>query len=129
MKRLIEKYNSKFLKDDGTRGFSRIITIPFSQVPLDLDLTGFDVQITNLLYDNKYAENDPDHITCRIKIKNFDENNNAIWIEVPKWIQDILFSAYSQGIRRVITGLEKLEYENKCIKNKENIWYSNHVGI
>ena len=127
MKRLIEKYDSQFLKDDGTRGYCRLVTIPFNEIPVDLDFTGYDIQITNLLYDNKYDENH--HITCRIKVKNFDENQNAIWIEIPKWIQDILFSAYSQGIRRVITGLEKMEYENNAIKKMEPIPYSNTVGM
>lgn len=128
MKRLIEKYKGRFLREDGTPKYCMIFEIPFSEIPNDLDFADYSVQVTNVLWDAKNDPMGPDGITCRLKITDFDDNQNAIWITIPKWIQDALFHANQQGIDRAKCILEKMFYENDMIKKNMRIPYDNHVG-
>ena len=115
MKRIIEKYDHKFIKD-GKRIFCTHIEVPFSEIPDDCDFTGLDVSIINVLYDD-----------CRIKITGFDENQNGFWIEIPNKLKFFLYKAREQGHDSCIELLQKYNYESNCIKHKIEIPYSNKV--
>lgn len=116
MKRILAANDHQFLKD-GNRIFCTYITIPFKDIPNDLDLSGYNVSIKNVLYDD-----------CRIKITGFDANQNGIILEIPKWIKEILFQSHLQSLEASIRLLEKLKYEQACIKDKVKIPYDNIIA-
>lgn len=115
MKRLIEKYDHKFIKDDK-RVWCTAINIPFNELPEDCSFGDYEVNIVNVLYDD-----------CCIRIRKFDNNNNSIIIEIPNWIKEILFKSYNQGTDHCIEILHKLKYEETLVKNKQKIPYDNTV--
>lgn len=117
MKRLIEKHKNKFLREDGSQAYCLAITIPFSEIPIDLDLTGYTVSPMNVIYDD-----------CHVMIRNFDGHSNHIILEVPQWIRHSLGVAYINGIERSAELSNKLAYESSCIKGKVPIGYDNTVA-
>lgn len=128
MKRLIEKYSGRFIREDGTLKYCMIFEIPFAEIPDDLDFAEYKVDIVNVLWDANNDPSGPDGITCRLKVTEFDDRRNAIWITVPKWIQDALYQSNQQGIERAKSILAKMLYENDLVKRNMRIPYDNHVG-
>lgn len=116
MKRLIEKHKHQFLHKDGSQAHCLAVNIPFSEIPIDLDLTGYYVFPTNVLHDD-----------CYVQIRNFDGHSNHFLLQVPKWVQMSLCRAYVNGVERSAELLDKLAYESSCIKGKVPIGYDNTV--
>jgi hypothetical protein len=90
--------------------------IDWKDVPDDLDLTGYEFKIVNVLYED-----------CRLSII-YDGNGNRINILLPRWIQTALFAADQAGLASAIRLLEKLKYEEDCTFSKQPIPYSNTVS-
>jgi hypothetical protein len=115
MRRIIKKYDHRFIKD-GKRIFCTSISVPFSELPEDCDFSGLDVSITNVLYDD-----------CHITIRGFDNNQNIISVEIPPVLKFLLYKAREQGQRVCVDLLTKHNFETDCIKFKKDIGYSNTV--
>lgn len=115
MKRLIDKYNNEFIKD-GKRLWCTAIDIPFSEIPEDCDFSEYDVNIVNVLYDD-----------CYIRVCKFDKYRNSIIIKIPKYIKELFYLSYYQGLDRCVELLHKLKFEEKLVKNKQKIPYANTI--
>ena len=125
MKRLIEIANkqiNEYLDENNIQRkhndqFNCMGTdIFWKDVPDDLDLTGYDINVVNVLYDD-----------CKLQIK-FSDYNNIINIDPPKWIKEALFSARIQGQSESIDILTKLRFENNLTKQGIDIPYNNTVS-
>jgi hypothetical protein len=94
--------------------------IDWKDVPDDLDLTGYDVGVVNVL-------SPEGSLPCCLAI-TFSEYRNRINIQLPMWIRLALFSAMTQGQNSCIDLLTKLKFENGLTHKGEEIPYSNTVG-
>ena len=114
MKEVVEAYDRYFVKD-GERIYNTIMNVPFSELPDDCDFTGLTVTVMNVTSN------------CHIWISGFDKNQNALQIDIPTSVQRFLFEAYHQGMGECTKTIEKLAYENLCVKFNKPIGYSNTV--
>lgn len=94
--------------------------IDWNDVPDDLDLTGYDIGVVNVLYLGG-------SLPCCLAI-TYSEYRNRINIQLPMWIKIALFSAMVQGQSTCIELLTKLRYENGLTHRGEKIPYSNTIG-
>ena len=117
MKRIIEKYRPLFNRPDGTQLHCIGETVEWSEIPADADMTGIDVVVMNVMYDD-----------CTIQIRNFDKFGNRLIIHPPAWLKSVLFTADSQGQEQCIRILTKLNYESGMIHRKEKIPYDNTIA-
>ena len=117
MKRIIDKYDHRFIKD-GKRIFCTFIDVPITELPEDCDFKGLDVTIINVLYDD-----------CRIRIRGFDKNQNALFITIPDYLKFFLYKAARQGQDNCIQLLTKMSYETEGIKFNRPIGYDNTIVL
>lgn len=93
--------------------------IDWKDVPDDLDLTGHEVYVVNVLHPDG---NPPCHLSII-----FSEYRNRINIQIPAWLKAAMFSAQMQGQESCIRLLQKQKYENDLTFKGEEIPYSNTV--
>jgi hypothetical protein len=126
MKRLIEIANSQIIDHlvklhnwtPGDKFNCMVATIDWKDIPDDLDLTRYEVQVINVL--------DSD---CHLSIiYNEYGNRNRIDIKIPSWLKKSLFSARIQGQEVSLDLLTKLKYENILTQRGEKIPYDNTIS-
>ena len=113
MKRLIQ---SKKFQDSCFQKARILVSFDFDEIPLDLDLTGFDnITISNVLYDD-----------CRVLIH---VGENIVGLKFPSYICNLFALARFQGQDNCISQLKKMTEEDRMVKNKEQSNYDNVMGV
>lgn len=93
-----------------------LVTFEFNEIPLDLDLTGFDnITVSNVLYDD-----------CQVIIH---VGENLIGLKFPPYICNLFANARFQGQENCISQLKKMTEEDRMVKNKEQSNYDNIMGV
>ena len=116
MQRVIDKHKEEWYREDGKPLYNTGVTVSMSEIPDDADLANLKVSTWNVLYDS-----------CHIKVEGIDDRHNILIIEIPSWMQTVLYTADARGRQHCEDLLHKLNYESGMVKNKQKIPYDNTV--
>ena len=108
MKKILEKYDHLFLNENGERLFCIGISVPFEEIMADdVDFGDCQVETIGVLYDD-----------CQIRISKFDNNSNAILVNLPSKVQRFVYEAYISGQSEAKFLIKRSLEKSKSIKNK-----------